>query len=257
MANISILIVDDAAYMRRILRLTLLDIGYDQVSEADSGLTALKLFEKSSFDLIICDINMPGMSGLELLREIRSGKTRAPSNSRVIFMTALTNSDVLRDSMRLEVNGYMLKPIKAETVKKNILRVLKENLLLKNEEFYQTIDLCMQGGNQIRTRKPYAADDIPRRPEANEEGVPLVEPGSQSADCQAQLSENGVATSVFQLEIGSILAEDLRTTDGKLLLSAGQRLTTRHIHRIHDLGPMLETKLIKVLKPEDQGDLEC
>ncbi|MCC6048386.1 MAG: response regulator, partial [Thermodesulfobacterium sp.] len=70
--NIKILIVDDFSTMRKIIRNILTQLGFKNILEADDGTTALEILKKEKVDLIISDWNMPKMSGLELLKAVRS-----------------------------------------------------------------------------------------------------------------------------------------------------------------------------------------
>ena len=68
--NMKILIVDDFSTMRRIIKNLLRDLGFTNTSEADDGTTALPMLQSGSFDFLVTDWNMPGMTGIELLPEL-------------------------------------------------------------------------------------------------------------------------------------------------------------------------------------------
>ncbi len=70
--NMEVLIVDDFATMRRILKSILVQIGFTHIYEADNGKNALKILKNQKIDLIMCDWNMPEMTGLDLLTAVRS-----------------------------------------------------------------------------------------------------------------------------------------------------------------------------------------
>ena len=70
--NLDFLVVDDFSTMRRIIKNLLHDLGYANLTEADDGNTALPLLEHGNFDFLITDSNMPGMPGLELLKQVRA-----------------------------------------------------------------------------------------------------------------------------------------------------------------------------------------
>ena len=67
--NMKILIVDDFSTMRRIIKNLLRDLGFTNTAEADDGTTALPMLKSGSFDFLVTDWNMPGMSGIDLLRQ--------------------------------------------------------------------------------------------------------------------------------------------------------------------------------------------
>ena len=82
--NMKILVVDDFSTMRRIVKGLLGELGYNDVTEADDGNTALPLLKGGNFDFLITDWNMPGMPGLDLLKAVRGDASirRARSSTR-------------------------------------------------------------------------------------------------------------------------------------------------------------------------------
>jgi len=119
-----ILIVDDDSFICGILKKHLQNNDY-QAEVAFSGKSALDLFKKSNFDLVICDFRLPDTSGLELLQKIRSLKPRIP----VIIMTAYADVRMAVKLMKIGADDYITKPIQQEE-----LVVLIKNLLEKTEE---------------------------------------------------------------------------------------------------------------------------
>jgi diguanylate cyclase (GGDEF)-like protein len=103
-----LLVVDDVADNRSILTRRLQRFGFD-VSEADSGLAALELIEKGSFDLVLLDIMMPGIDGLETLRRIR--KRKSASTLPIIMVTAKAESGNIVEALELGANDYVTKPV--------------------------------------------------------------------------------------------------------------------------------------------------
>jgi len=103
-----LLVVDDVADNRSILTRRLQRFGFD-VSEADSGLAALELIEKGSFDLVLLDIMMPGIDGLETLRRIR--KRKSASTLPIIMVTAKAESGNIVEAFELGANDYVTKPV--------------------------------------------------------------------------------------------------------------------------------------------------
>jgi two-component system chemotaxis response regulator CheY len=121
--NMKILIVDDFSTMRRILKNLLHDLGYDNLHEADDGTSALPLLKAGSFDFLITDWNMPGMQGIELLRAVRSD--RKLNTLPVLLVTAEARRDQIVMAAEAGVNGYIVKPFTAQTLKDKIDRVLE------------------------------------------------------------------------------------------------------------------------------------
>src|SRR3546814_18136805 len=86
--NMKILVVDDFSTMRRIVRNLLGDLGYTNITEADDGTTAWPLLQASSFDFVVTDWNMPGMTGIELLSTIRGAASIAKTPVRLVHADA-------------------------------------------------------------------------------------------------------------------------------------------------------------------------
>lgn len=121
--NMKILIVDDFSTMRRIIKNLLRDLGYNNTSEADDGLTALPMLQSSNFDLLITDWNMPGMQGIDLLRAVRAD-TRL-STLPVMMVTAEQKREQIIEAAKAGVNGYIVKPFTAQTLKEKLEKIFE------------------------------------------------------------------------------------------------------------------------------------
>jgi two-component system response regulator PilR (NtrC family) len=117
----SILVVDDELSMREFLKILLEKEGY-RVTTAAEGKTALALAEKNAFDLMISDIRMPGMSGLDLLSQIKQLQT----DIGVIMITAFASPDDAVAAMKNGAFDYITKPFNVEEIKTVIRAVLKK-----------------------------------------------------------------------------------------------------------------------------------
>ena len=103
-----LLIVDDISDNRTILTRRFQRRGFDVV-EAECGLTAIELIDKESFDLVLLDVMMPGMDGIETLKRIRS--QNSASALPVIMVTAKSESTNIVDALELGANDYVTKPV--------------------------------------------------------------------------------------------------------------------------------------------------
>ena len=106
-----ILVVDDQAYFRTMVREQLRRLGFHDVFEADSGMEGLVELSKANPHLILLDINMKPMDGLEFLARIRADKSLKNPNVPVIFLTSHAESDKVRRAIELGAAGYLVKPI--------------------------------------------------------------------------------------------------------------------------------------------------
>lgn len=120
--NMHFLVVDDFSTMRRIIRNFLNDLGYTQVTEADDGKTALPILKTGTIDFLVTDWNMPGMPGLELLKAVRADPALA--KLPVLLLTAEAKRDQIVEAAQAGVNGYVVKPFTAQTLKDKIEKIL-------------------------------------------------------------------------------------------------------------------------------------
>ncbi|QIT57227.1 chemotaxis protein CheY [Aquisalimonas sp. 2447] len=118
-----ILIVDDFSTMRRIIKNLLRDLGYNNTAEADDGNTALPMLKKGGFDFLITDWNMPGMDGLELLKNVRAEEEL--KDLPVLMVTAESKREQIIEAAQAGVNGYIVKPFTAATLKEKIDKIFE------------------------------------------------------------------------------------------------------------------------------------
>ena len=119
--NMKILIVDDFSTMRRIIKNLLRDLGFNNTQEADDGLTALPILQNGGFDFLVTDWNMPGMQGIDLLKEVR--KDSAMATLPVLMVTAESKREQIVEAAQAGVNGYIVKPFTAQTLKEKIDKI--------------------------------------------------------------------------------------------------------------------------------------
>jgi two-component system chemotaxis response regulator CheY len=121
--NMKILIVDDFATMRGIIKNLLRDLGFNNVAEADDGNTALPALRAGNFDFLVTDWNMPGMTGLDLLKAVRADPKLA--KLPVLLVTAEAKRDQIVEAAQAGVNGYVVKPFTANTLKEKIDKIFE------------------------------------------------------------------------------------------------------------------------------------
>lgn len=119
--NMKILIVDDFSTMRRIIKNLLRDLGFTNTQEADDGLTALPMLKGGDFDFLVTDWNMPGMTGIDLLKEVRADEKLA--NLPTLMVTAEAKKDQIVEAAQAGVNGYVVKPFTAQALKEKIEKI--------------------------------------------------------------------------------------------------------------------------------------
>lgn len=113
-----VLVVDDFATMRRVVRNLLTELGYKSLREAEDGSQAISMLEQHDFDLLVLDWNMPGTPGIEVLRWVRGNE--AKRSLPVLMVTAEATREQILEAAELGVNAYILKPFTAGTLKKKL-----------------------------------------------------------------------------------------------------------------------------------------
>jgi two-component system chemotaxis response regulator CheY len=128
MKNVDVLIVDDSSVMRKIVERSLRQAGIElgKVSEAGNGLEALAILRQEKVNLILCDINMPVMDGLEFVKSL-SGVGNAKGVPVVMITTEGGEGHVVQ-ALSAGARGYIRKPFTPDQVKEQVLPVLAETL---------------------------------------------------------------------------------------------------------------------------------
>jgi two-component system chemotaxis response regulator CheY len=116
-----ILAVDDSASMRNMVRMTLSAAGFDVV-QAEDGAVALELARTSPFDLVLADLNMPRMNGVELIRALRAEATYR--TVPILMLTTESSTDRKREGKAAGATGWIVKPFDPDQLIATIKRVL-------------------------------------------------------------------------------------------------------------------------------------
>ncbi len=116
-----VLVVDDDTLMREVLKALLRDEGFEVAGEARDGQSALSMLERSQPDLVCLDVNMPGMSGLDVLKHIRSNYP----DIRVVMITGDSTMGTVREAVGYGAMGYIIKPFKAGRVHSSLIAAMK------------------------------------------------------------------------------------------------------------------------------------
>ena len=121
--NMKILVVDDFSTMRRIIKNLLKELGFSNIEEADDGATALPMLKQGNFDFLVTDWNMPGMTGIDLLKAVRADP--ALVNLPVLMVTAEAKREQIIMAAQAGVNGYVVKPFNGPTLKEKIDKIFE------------------------------------------------------------------------------------------------------------------------------------
>ena len=119
-----IMIADDMQIMRRLLKSALMKAGFENITEACNGEELLHKLDNEAFDIIICDWDMPRLSGIEALRQIRNHETH--KNIPFVMVTAVAEAAQVKQAIEAGISDYIIKPIKPEHFVDKIKKILTE-----------------------------------------------------------------------------------------------------------------------------------
>ena len=119
------LVVDDFSTMRRVVRGLLKEIGFDDVDEADDGVAALAKLKSQPYDFVICDIGMPIMSGIDLLRMVRTDA--ALRQIPMLMVTAEARKEDIVLAVQNGAAGYLVKPFTKEALEERVKKALRDH----------------------------------------------------------------------------------------------------------------------------------
>lgn len=119
--KMKVLVVDDFSTMRRIVKNILRQLGFENIVEADDGENAVRKLESERIDFIVSDWNMPNMSGLELLKWVRSHDEF--KDLPFLMVTAEAQKENVLEAVKAKVSNYIVKPFTAETLSEKIEKI--------------------------------------------------------------------------------------------------------------------------------------
>lgn len=138
------LLVDDETFMLGLVERILKQCNAGRILRATNGAGALAMFSGNlgKVDCIVADLNMKPMSGLELLKAIRTGVgKRIPRDQRLIMLTGHGDMDAVQTAVDLDINGYVLKPVSTANLVAALNRALERTVPLKEVDVYHAIQL--------------------------------------------------------------------------------------------------------------------
>lgn len=121
--NMKILVVDDFSTMRRIVRGILRQLGFENIVEAENGAEALKIVQNGGIEFVVSDWNMPVMSGIELLQNIRKGESY--KDVPVLMVTAEALKENVVHAIQSGANNYVVKPFTPDVLEEKMNAIFK------------------------------------------------------------------------------------------------------------------------------------
>ncbi|MGO9315204.1 MAG: response regulator [Syntrophobacteraceae bacterium] len=120
--DLTVLIVDDFLTMRRIVRKILRDLDFQNILEAEDGSAALDILKTTKVDLIVSDWNMPRMTGLELLKEVRGNDSF--KDTPFLMVTAEAQKENIVEAVKARVSNYIVKPFTAAILEEKLAKIV-------------------------------------------------------------------------------------------------------------------------------------
>ena len=116
----NILIVDDAGFMRKMVQTHLSKAGYTDFIEGEDGQRAIDIYKEQKPDLVIMDITMPNVDGIEALRQIKA----LDSDAKIIMCSAMGQEAMVMEAIKLGALDFIVKPFKAERIIQTVNKIL-------------------------------------------------------------------------------------------------------------------------------------
>jgi DNA-binding response OmpR family regulator len=212
-SKLKILIAEDETFMRKVVVTTLQTEGAS-VLEAGDGEDALRHLRATPVNFALLDVMMPRISGLQVLREIRAGRTQAPRSLPVGILTSANDQRTVGAAVQLDCDAFIVKPLnKAILFNKISTLIERGDRPLKSSEEYDAI--------------PIAALDSPS-PERT----------------VAKTSSPGYSLDMSQLPIGMVLGSEIRTRGGDLVVPKGVTVTAGLIGVLTDLEKIVPLMIV-------------
>lgn len=233
-----ILLVEDHQFIINVIHELLSSVGFKNVDKAPNAETAIDMMAAVRYDLVISDVEMGAVNGIELLKMIRCAQTKLPVDTRVIILTSHANMQVLGAAMALDVNGFLVKPAKLNTTVEKIQKAFEETFRPRKSIAYSVVNTAV-------IDKPEE-----EQPEAAE---PAAEAQEQESERDNQLVGAPVSTTghiekviLEGLEEDMMLAEPIKNAKGMVLMPAGHKLSASNINRLQELKEQLADSFARV-----------
>jgi len=209
-----ILVVDDQLLVRTLLGQVLRTVGFksDNINQATDGNNALRVLDLRPFDIILCDIQMDPINGVDLLKELRCARTPNPPNVPFVFLSGHPERSTIMLASQFHADGFIVKPPKPSEIEKNIESALSRPRP-KIDPFHYL---------SISTGSDYDLRNFERQ---------IVPP--QSHDLDLLLERFKAIEPLEQVPAGAILAQDLHAADGRALLTRGVKISQVQLNILH------------------------
>ncbi len=227
LARKTVLLVDDQRFVRSIVRGMLSAVNGMVILEAETGSAALELLSEKHVDIVVLDINMPDLNGLQTLKAIRTGINGVRSLLPVVMLTSLNDMSVVRSCGELDCQGFLLKPVsKAELISK-LARALGREW-------------------KLREAGHYWGTDVPEIIPIDDTGSSVSAPPPSDAGQASRPGYEIKSVCFDELKPNDILVKDMLTKNGTAMATAGAELSKLMIDRLQDLRKVAALSSVEV-----------
>ncbi|MGL1935021.1 MAG: response regulator [Fibrobacterales bacterium] len=245
-----LLIIDDQWFIRQTIEDMAKDYICRNVSSVGSADIALELIQKKTFDLLLVDLEMKGVNGLEFIKQIRSDKTRQPADTRIIIMTSHSEREILGSAIALDINGFIVKPCLLPVLKAKVFKAFDEGFSVRSPLAYEIIATNIISDSSVKTEEPEGEEPASEKEPQESSDTDTERLQEPPSPVTATIIENGkevevnvLSVSIDTLEEGMQLSSDIRFNNGEILLKSGASLSQQMINRIKELKDNLPESL--------------
>lgn len=215
--NINILLVEDNVFISQSICELMNASNYNYLDKAMSGEEALVMLTSKKYDIVLTDVEMGDINGLELLKRIRTGKAGVDVRIPVIVLTSHSDALVLGTAMALDANGFIAKPVKIGLLISKIRQVMTEKTAIRPAIAYAVISTTIFGADRT---------DLP---EINQNELK-----NESEEAKTKIVD------LDGLKAGMIIAADIKAKSGNVLIKAGTALNPNAIVKISELKNIMD-----------------
>ena len=221
LSHLKVLIVDDVPFVRSFVSRVLGAMGITLIEEAANGADALVKLSESVPDLVVLDIMMKPVNGLQFLKTVRTGLGGVSYDLPVVVLSGATDTPVIGTAMALDCDAFVTKNAHADTLREKVVRVLSDRAASSSPEHYRAVVL------------PDVAQPHPGP----------SSPASQSPRAAV------IELSVDDVPAGAVVEQDIVTDEGTVLIAESTVLTASHLARLSDLAEIIGISRIRIRPP--------
>jgi two-component system OmpR family response regulator len=233
-SSLRILVVDDQLLVRTLLGQVLRTVGFkpELINQATDGNNALRILDLRPFDVILCDIQMDPINGVDLLKEIRCARTPNPPNTPFVFLSGHPERSTIMLAAQFHADGFIVKPPKPSEIEKNLETALSRVRPAIDPFHYLN----------IATGSDYDLRNFERQ------SIP-----PQSRDLDLLLDRFKAVELLADVQAEALLAQDVIGPDGQVLITRGVKISPVQLNILRKFESKYGVKTLEIAHlPKDQ-----